>query len=97
MKMFFGKAKYDQIAKSDIGYTDAEYRSLNLLLADIRRRRPEIPFDRHHIISHSDFAPKRRTDPGVLFDWTKIGLPATMPKLEPEAPAATAVPVEKAH
>ncbi len=80
MKIFIPKATYDKVAKKDIGYTDAQYQSLNLLLADIRRRHPKIQFDRHHIISHSDYAPKRRTDPGVVFDWTRIGLPAAMPK-----------------
>jgi N-acetyl-anhydromuramyl-L-alanine amidase AmpD len=92
MKIFFSKAKYDQIAKSDIGYTDAQYKSLNLLLADIRHRHPEILFDRHHIVGHSDYAPKRRTDPGVQFDYTRIGLPATAPKLEPQAPAPEPAP-----
>lgn len=80
MKIFIPKTTYDKIAKKDIGYTDAQYQSLNQLLKDIRSRWPLVPFDRHHIISHSDYAPGRRTDPGVLFDWTKIGLPATMPK-----------------
>lgn len=36
--------------------------------------------DRRHIIGHSDYAPKRRRDPGVVFDWSRIGLPAAMPK-----------------
>ena len=80
MRIFIPKATYDKVAKKDIGYTDAQYQSLNLLLADIRHRHSKILFDRHHIISHSDYAPKRRTDPGVLFDWTRIGLPAAMPK-----------------
>ena len=80
MKIFLPQATYDKIPKADIGYTDAQYQALNWLLADIRQRWPLIPYDRHHIISHSDYAPRRRTDPGVLFDWTKIGLPATMPK-----------------
>ncbi|HZQ45955.1 MAG TPA: N-acetylmuramoyl-L-alanine amidase [Verrucomicrobiae bacterium] len=80
MKIFIPKATYDQVAKQDIGYTDEQYKSLKLLLADIRSRWPLIPYDRHHIISHSDYAPGRRTDPGVLFDWTRIGLPAAMPK-----------------
>ncbi len=80
MKIFIPKATYDQVAKKDIGYTDAQYQSLNLLLADIRRRHPQILFDRHHIIGHSEYAPRRRTDPGVVFDWGRIGLPAALPK-----------------
>jgi N-acetyl-anhydromuramyl-L-alanine amidase AmpD len=36
--------------------------------------------DRRHIVAHSTYAPTRRTDPGEVFDWTKIGLPAELPK-----------------
>ncbi len=80
MTIIFPKETYDKIAKNDIGYTSAQYESLDRLLADIRGRWPLISLDRHHIISHSDYAPGRRTDPGVLFDWTKIGMPEEMPK-----------------
>jgi len=80
MKIFFPKTTYDKIAKKDIGFTEAQYRAVNLLLADIRTRWPLVKMDRHHIVAHSTYAPARRTDPGEVFDWTKIGLPAELPK-----------------
>lgn len=80
MKIFMSKTIYDKVAKKDIGYTDAQYKSLNLLLADIRSRWPLVKMNRHNIIAHSTYAPGRRSDPGELFDWTRIGLPAELPK-----------------
>jgi N-acetyl-anhydromuramyl-L-alanine amidase AmpD len=64
---------YDSIDPSDIGYTDAQYRSLNLLLDDILKRHPSIPRNRKHIVGHDEYAPGRKTDPGSLFDWSRIG------------------------
>ena len=80
MKMFVSKATFDKIPKEDIGFTDAQYKAVNLLIADIRSRWPLIKMDRHHIVAHSTYAPTRRTDPGEVFDWTKIGLPKELPK-----------------
>ena len=80
MKMFVSKATYDKIPKEDIGFTDAQYKAVSLLIADIRSRWPQVKMDRHHIVAHSTYAPTRRTDPGEVFDWTKIGLPAELPK-----------------
>lgn len=80
MKIFIPKKTYDKVAQKDIGFTEAQYKSLNLLLTDIRSRWPLIKFDRHHIIAHSTYAPTRRTDPGEVFDWTRIGLPKELPK-----------------
>jgi N-acetylmuramoyl-L-alanine amidase len=82
MQIFMPKEKYDAFVashpKEDIGYTDKQYAALKELVADIRRRNPHIPFDRKHIIGHSEYAGSaRRTDPGVLFDYTRIGLPQT--------------------
>lgn len=63
---------YEAIAPSNIGYTDAQYRSLNLLLNDIIGRHPTIKRDRQHIVGHDEYAPGRKTDPGKLFDWSRI-------------------------
>lgn len=63
---------YDLIAPSDIGYKDAQYRSLNYLLEAILKRHPAIQRDRFHIIGHDEYAPFRKTDPGMLFDWSRI-------------------------
>ncbi len=80
MKIFISKEKFDKIPKEYIGFTDAQYKALNLLLADIRTRWPLVKMDRHNIVAHSTYAPTRRTDPGEVFDWTKIGLPRELPK-----------------
>jgi N-acetylmuramoyl-L-alanine amidase len=82
MQIFMSREKYDAFVashpKQDIGYTDAQYAALKALIADIRTRHPQIAFDRKHIIGHSEYAGSaRRTDPGVLFDYTRIGLPQT--------------------
>jgi N-acetylmuramoyl-L-alanine amidase len=73
------KEKYDAIATKHpdwIGYTDAQYAALKALIEQIRSRHPAIVFDRKHIIGHSEYAGTgRRTDPGELFDYTRIGLP----------------------
>jgi N-acetyl-anhydromuramyl-L-alanine amidase AmpD len=65
---------YDLIAPSNIGYTDVQYRSLNRLLDDILKRHPAIQRDRKHIVGHNEYAPGRKTDPGKLFDWSRINI-----------------------
>lgn len=64
---------YDSIDPSDIGYTDAQYHSLNLLLEDIYKQHPSVLKDRKHVVGHDEYAQGRKTDPGSLFDWSKIG------------------------
>ncbi|AQZ48569.1 N-acetylmuramoyl-L-alanine amidase [Paenibacillus larvae subsp. larvae] len=73
MSIMMSKENYDLIDSSDIGYTDAQYRSLNLLLDDIYKRNPSVLKDRNHVIGHDEYAPGRKTDPGSLFDWSRIG------------------------
>jgi N-acetyl-anhydromuramyl-L-alanine amidase AmpD len=78
MAMFMKPEPYQAYATRHpdwIGYTDAQYNALRLLIEQIRSRHPLIQFDRHHIIGHEEWAPSRRSDPGETFDWTKIGLP----------------------
>jgi N-acetyl-anhydromuramyl-L-alanine amidase AmpD len=83
MSIFMSPDQYDEFKRRHphwIGYTNAQYHALNLLIAEIRTRH-NIPFDRTHIIGHSEYAGRhRRTDPGELFDWTRIGLPKELPK-----------------
>jgi N-acetyl-anhydromuramyl-L-alanine amidase AmpD len=74
MAMFMSKEGYKKIKPQDIGFTVAQYQALNLLLADIQQRHPAIQKDRKHIVGHDEYAPTRRTDPGSLFQWEKIGL-----------------------
>ncbi|WP_226682377.1 N-acetylmuramoyl-L-alanine amidase [Sutcliffiella horikoshii] len=64
---------YDSIPPSHIGYTDAQYASLKILLDDILKRNPLIQNDREHIVGHHEYAPVRKSDPGELFDWSRIG------------------------
>ena len=74
MRIFLTPEQYDQVPEEFIGYTDAQYEALNALLADIESRWPAIRHDRRHILGHEEYAPGRRTDPGELFDWRRIGL-----------------------
>lgn len=72
MKSMVPNEKYRLIQKEHIGYTEAQYKSLQLLLDDIVERNPLIKYDRTHIIGHDEYAPTRKTDPGSLFQWGKI-------------------------
>lgn len=63
-----------------VGFSDAQYAALNQLIDEIRARHPAILHDRYHIIGHEEWAGRaRRTDPGQLFDWTRIGLTRERP------------------
>ncbi len=53
----------------DTPFTEAQYRVLGRLTAQIRERYPAITSDR--IVGHADIAPGRKTDPGPCFDWTR--------------------------
>ncbi|MDR5659058.1 N-acetylmuramoyl-L-alanine amidase [Serpentinicella sp. ANB-PHB4] len=64
---------YRSINPEFIGYTDDQYNALNNLLNDIHNRLPSIPRNRKHVVGHDEYAPGRKTDPGILFDWTRIG------------------------
>ena len=44
------------------------------LLRDIERRHPAVLFNREHILGHGDYSPSK-TDPGELFDWSRLELP----------------------
>jgi N-acetyl-anhydromuramyl-L-alanine amidase AmpD len=74
MMMFMSKESYNAIDKNLIGFAEAQYKSLNWLLDDLMKRYPTIQKNRQHIVGHSEYASARRTDPGELFDWGKIGL-----------------------
>lgn len=63
---------FDLIDPTLIGYTDEQYDSLNALLGDIFERNPSIRRDRTHVVGHDEYAPGRKTDPGSLFDWSRI-------------------------
>ena len=48
-------------------FEDAQYLTLNRLLAELRRRYPLTA-----VVGHSDIAPGRKTDPGPCFDWHRV-------------------------
>ncbi|WP_042142029.1 N-acetylmuramoyl-L-alanine amidase [Paucisalibacillus sp. EB02] len=64
---------YNNLDPSFIGFTEDQYNSLSLLLDTLHNRYPTIPKDRYHVIGHDDYAPKRKVDPGKLFNWRKLG------------------------
>ena len=70
MKQYLTSKQYDSIPKELIGYTDEQYQSLAALLKDITSRW-DIAADREHIIGHDEYNPSK-TDPGELFDWSKV-------------------------
>ena len=74
MKKLIPNSVYDKIDKENIGFTEAQYESLNNLIDDITKRNTKILKNRDHIVGHDEYAPTRRCDPGVLFEWDKIGL-----------------------
>jgi AmpD protein len=48
-------------------FEDAQYLTLNRLLAELRHR-----FLIEAVVGHSDVAPGRKTDPGPRFDWHRV-------------------------
>ena len=71
MAKYLKPEKYALIDKSLIGYTEEQYESLSLLIGDLCERYG-IERDRRHIIGHSEYSSSGRTDPGELFDWSRI-------------------------
>ena len=70
MTQYLSSSAYDKIDPSLIGYTDAQYASLKLLVEDICQRN-SIPMTREHVIGHQDYSSKK-SDPGELFDWSRL-------------------------
>lgn len=66
--------KADLIDPALVGYTQAQYNALNTLLNDITARHPTIKRNRNHSVGHDEYSLYRKTDPGSLFNWSKIGL-----------------------
>lgn len=51
----------------EISFEEAQYLSLIRLLEILKRSYPQVD-----IVGHSDIAPRRKTDPGPCFDWSRI-------------------------
>ena len=72
MAQYIDGETYDSLDDSLKGFTDEQYESLNLLLTELCERY-EIPRIKDRIIGHEEFSP-RKSDPGELFDWSRLGL-----------------------
>lgn len=73
MATFIDEDTYDSIDSSFIGFTDVQYESLTSLLETLHERYPDIKRNRKHVIGHDEYATGRKSDPGTLFDWSRIG------------------------
>ncbi len=73
MQMYLHEETYNNIPEENIGYTEEQYEALDELITDILERNENIVFDRNHILGHDEYTPGK-TDPGELFDWSRIGL-----------------------
>lgn len=54
-------------------FTDAQYESLNVLVAELLAAYPI-----EAVRGHCDIAPDRKTDPGPFFDWHRVDLPSSI-------------------
>jgi len=52
----------------NIPYEDAQYQQLSRLTISLQQHYPLITDE--HIVGHCDIAPKRKTDPGQIFNWS---------------------------
>lgn len=70
MEMYMTDDEYERLDDSLKGYTQEQYDALKLLVEDLCERYG-IPMDREHVIGHEEYS-ESKTDPGELFDWSKI-------------------------
>ncbi len=70
MSLYLTAEQYDALDDSLLGYTDAQYAALRLLVADICQRNG-ISMDKDHVLGHQDYS-ESKNDPGELFDWERF-------------------------
>ena len=74
-------------------FPEAQMRSVELLCRDLVARYSIPP---HRVVGHSDIAPKRKSDPGELFDWARLadaGI-GIWPPANPPPPGFAADPLQ---
>ena len=54
----------------EMPFSEHQYKTLQTLIDELRRRMPTLTRDR--FVGHSDIAPRRKTDPGPCFEWSRI-------------------------
>lgn len=69
-----GVINYQLIPEGALGFTEAQYVSLKQLLFVLASRHPELELNCRQVVGHDAYAPSRRGDPGLLFDWQKLEL-----------------------
>jgi len=57
------------VATHNSGYTDAQYDALQKLCTNLTN---ELNISMSNVVGHSDVAPRRKRDPGPLFDWDRF-------------------------
>jgi len=70
MAQYLTKSQYRKLDPSLPGFTQEQYTALEALVQDLCSRY-EIPMDRTHVLGHEEYA-SRKTDPGALFDWSRL-------------------------
>lgn len=70
MAQYLTAQEYAALDPSLLGFTDAQYASLQALVRDLCSRY-DIPMDRQHVLGHEDYSPTK-SDPGELFDWDRV-------------------------
>ena len=70
MEGYLSAGAYETLDENLIGFTEAQYASLDGLITDLCSRYG-IPKDEEHIIGHAAYSPEKN-DPGELFDWNRI-------------------------
>ncbi len=73
-------------------FAEPQMAALERLGRDILARHPIPP---RHVLAHSDVAPRRRSDPGELFDWRRLAQAGV--GLWPETAAAPAATIAEAQ
>lgn len=70
MSQYLTSYEYDALDSALYGFTDEQYKSLKALVSELCDRY-SIPMDKAHVIGHEEYS-ENKTDPGELFDWSRL-------------------------